>query len=73
MFHASFIVIVSRTGKTSSQSYHTNERVAEATGKNLLYLAVNVPDNVEASNYLNSLETMTVKEVCIKRHEMISK
>lgn len=70
-FHASFIVIVSRNGEKTSFDYHTNERIAETTGKNLLYLEIYFPEDVKPENYLENLEKFTAKEVLIHRHEII--
>lgn len=75
LYHASFIVIISRDCNKSSLEYHTNERIAETTGKNLLFLEVFSPTgaDVQPSEYLNNLEKFTVKEVSIQRHEMKNK
>jgi hypothetical protein len=70
-FHASFIVIVSRNGDKMSYEYHTNERIAETTGKNLLYLEIYFPDNVDAADFFKNLDMFEAKEVLIRRNEMI--
>lgn len=70
-FHASFVVIVTRTDDKTSHEYHTNERIAETTGKNLLYLEVYFPNNVQPADYLKNLAKFSTKEILIQRHEML--
>jgi hypothetical protein len=67
-FHASLIVIVSRTGEKTNYEYHTNERIAETTGKNLLYLEIHHPTDISPTDYFNNLDKFEVKEVMIQRH-----
>lgn len=71
LFHASFIVIVSKDGRKSSYEYHTNERIAETTAKNLLYLEIYNPDHVKPADYLENLDQFQAKEVLLQRHEVI--
>ncbi|CRK94236.1 CLUMA_CG007751, isoform A [Clunio marinus] len=70
--HASFIVIVSKEGakRKSSIEYHTNERVAETTGKNLLYVEVYFPKNVKPEDYLENIDKFQCKELFIHRIEI---
>jgi hypothetical protein len=66
-YHATYIVKI-LDGNTLFNDYKTNERIAETTKKCMLYLEVFIPDNVDASNYLENLNKFRVKEIAMQRH-----
>lgn len=68
--HASLVAIVSRHGRKGSYEYHTNERIAETTGKCLLYLEIVFPEEIDPTEYLANIDRFQVKELTIQRQDM---
>jgi hypothetical protein len=64
-------VIVQKSGEGRKSTYEVNSnvRIAETTGKHLLYLEVIFPDDISPENYLENLENFEVREVAVKRNE----
>lgn len=65
-YHASFIAKVVTGERRSCYVHYTNERVAESTKKQMLYLEVYTP-NIDPSTYLQNLDKFKVKEIVIQR------
>lgn len=66
-YHATFVVRVVK-GERTCYEHQSLERISETTKKQMIYIEVYYPDNMEPSEYLNNLNKFTVKEVAIKRH-----
>jgi hypothetical protein len=49
---------------------NSNIRIAETTGKQLLYLEVVFPSGVSPENYFDYLEMFQVNEVSVKRSDL---
>ncbi|CAO1362978.1 unnamed protein product [Diamesa hyperborea] len=66
-FHASFIVIVSND-PTNAVDHQTNQRISETTGKELIYLEVYYPENIEPKDYLQNIDKFQTTEMMQSRY-----
>ncbi|CAO1318429.1 unnamed protein product [Diamesa serratosioi] len=66
-FHASFIVILS-TVPTNAVDHQTNQRISETTGKDLIYLEVYYPENIEPKDYLLNIDKFQAAEMMQSRY-----
>lgn len=69
-YHASYVIIIQREDQElpNSIDFQGLNRIAATTGKELVFLEISFPENLNDLELLHHLDKFSVKELCMTRY-----